>query len=285
MEEREVERYNTLKREFSEIRNELKRTSAEKEKWFNKKEELKKEINELIREVKRIKNESDSRNIKLGELKKQRDEHNQKVKKLIEDIKKVTNEKKSVLDKLGIKSDPSHIQRKINELEQRVEHETSFKKEQKFMEEIKRLKKTHYESCEAKKYSDAAENIEKEIKDVKAKADEFHRKLKELTKNASYKEFMKISKKITRLKRVQEDAFRRFIEFKNKFLDVQKKLKEKQKEIIPVREKMHSDREFRKKERNERENRILEQKEREVEEKLRSKRRLTTEDLIALQKR
>lgn len=278
-------KYRELTGELSKIKERLKKASEQKEAWFLKKENLKKQINELIVQAKLNRDANDKKDFSLGEIKKQRDLNNQKVQKLIERIKSITNEQSSLLKKFGIKSTPEQIQKKINDLEQKIEIEVNFKKEQKMMEEIKKLKKTYDESSEIKKFSDESQQIEKEIKEVKAKADEFHNKLRDMTKDKSYRDFMKLSKKITRLKKVQEDAFQKFIDSKNDFLAVQKELKLKQKEISPIRKELFKEQEEKREAKQQAETKIIREKQEEAETKLKTKKRLTTEDLMAFQRK
>ena len=278
-----LENYRKVQRDISQLKDKLKDINEKKEHYFRKKEELKKEINDLIRKIKEIKAEKDKKNIELQELKNQRDKHNDQVQNLIKKIKSLNEEKQKAFQKYNIKSDPAKIQEQINQLEKRVEQEVNFEKEKKLMEEIKKLKRSYEESNEVRTIAEKASSVDREIKDSKKKADEFHRKVQELTKDTNYEVFMELSKKITILKKEQEDAFQKFIDFKKEYSLVNQELKNKMDEYQVLRLVFSKDQEARKIDHEEKQNSFFRSKIKVLEDKLRSKKKLTNEDLIALQ--
>ncbi len=278
-----LENYRKVQRDIAQLREKLNEIHKNKEECFNKKERLKKEINELIRKIKEIKAEKDQKNIELQTLKEQRDKHNDAVHTLLNKIKSLNNEKSKVFKKYNIKMDPTKIQEKINELEKRVEIEVNFEKEKKLMEEIKKLKKEYGESTEVIQIAKKANELEKEVREVKKRADEFHRKIQEITKDTNYEVFMELSNRITSLRKEQEEAFQKFIVHKTEFSRVNHELKNLFEEFQVLRLVFSKDREAKKIDQQERENKIIDEKIKKVEEKLKTKKRITTEDLIALQ--
>jgi len=217
-----LENYKKVQADISQFKTRLNEINEKKEYWFKKKEDLKKELNELIQKIKEIKAEKDRKNVELQQLKEQRDKYNYEVQRLIKNIRNLNEEKSNAFKKYNIKVDPTKIQQKINELEKKVEIETNFDKEKKLMEEIKKLKKAYEETTEVRQIAEKAYHLEKEIRESKKKADEFHRKIQEITKDTGYEVFMELSKKITELKKEQEDAFQRFIDHKNEYSNTKK---------------------------------------------------------------
>ena len=69
---------NTLRIELNSLKSKLNEINQEKEKWFNKKEELNKQISFYIQEIKKIKSTQDKSNINVQDLKKQRENYNKK---------------------------------------------------------------------------------------------------------------------------------------------------------------------------------------------------------------
>ncbi len=151
------------------------------------------------------------------------------------------------------------------------------------MEEIKKLKKVYEETSGIREISEKEQSLESEIRESKKRADEFHKKIQDITKDTSYEVFMELSKKITELKKEQEDAFQKFIDFKNEASSLIKDLNNKQQDLGVMRLVFHKDKEVRKIQREEREKSILKANVRKVEEKLKTKKKLTTEDIIAMQ--
>jgi uncharacterized coiled-coil DUF342 family protein len=87
---------------------------------------------------------------------------------------------------------------------------------------------------------------------------------------------MELTKKINNLKKEQEDAFKNFIESKEKFSKVNEQLKDKLKQAKDLGAALYQ--------KNKKDTeRMLDEKSKEVEEKLKSKKKLTTEDLMILQ--
>lgn len=277
-----LESYSQNRKELQELRDKLNEINSKKEIWFKKKEGLKKEISAELQKIKEIKSQNDKDNLSIQELKKERDKYNAKVKKLIEDIKNINNEKQKALQKYKSKIDPFKIQERINELETKIETETSFKKEQKLMEEIKKLKKIYIEAEEIIKIREQEEQIEEEIKGAKKKADEFHKQITLQATGKSYSDFIILFKVISNLKKTQQEAFQKFIDLKNEYMKILKELKEKLNKNRELKEKIDQDKELKEKIEKEKEEKIIEEKEKELEKKLKTKKRITTEDLFSI---
>ena len=264
---------------MEDIRKKFKEANEKKEFWFNKKEELKKTLNEKIKHIKDFKSQKDNSNIEIQKLKEERDKLNKKVKLLVEKFKKLNKEKLNAYKKFKVKVEPEKIRSKINQLEEQIETETSFKKEKALMEEIKTLKKTYEEVAEVAEISKKVRKLDEEIKDYKSKADGFHKQIKDLMKDKNYSQFMGLSKEIVKIKKEQEDAFQKFIDYKNEYnklglvLKVSKPKKKRHKKTVVKTDNTQ-------KKRNKE---LLKKKSKEVEEKLSKKKKLTTDDLIAFQ--
>ena len=151
------------------------------------------------------------------------------------------------------------------------------------MGEIKKLKRSYEESSEVRKISEKAQELEKKIREAKKKADEFHRQIQGITKDTKYEVFIELSRKINALKKEQEAAFQKFIDLKNEFANLNTELKKKIEEFEALKLIFSKDREAQKIHREEKQKSALMDKIKAVEEKLKSKKKLTTEDLIALQ--
>ncbi len=277
------EQIKKISSELSQLKSQIAEVAKQKEFWFRKKEDLKKEINDMIKKIKEIKVENDKSNIEVHDFKKNRDKYNAEVHDLIGKIKKVNEEKEKELKKSKIAVDPSRIQAQIHALEKQVETETNFNKEKKLMEQIKRLKKSYAEFSSVMKINDEAKKISNEIKESRKKANEFHKQIQSVTKDTNYQGFMEMSKKITEVKKVQEDAFNKFIEFKNKYLELNKAFKVKLEEAKPFQEQIEKEHENVKQQYAEKQSKILKQKTEQVEDKIKKKKKLTTEDILAFQ--
>ncbi len=267
-----------LKTEITELKKILNELNVEKEEWFTEKESLKKEVANLISQIKKIKFSKDKDNKETQKLKSEREKYNNKVKELIAEFKKLNSEKQKVMKDKKITFNPAEISKQIDALDYTIQTEAlSFDKEKKIMTQIRHLKKQMSEAGDVQDLFKKLKEVSDKIKEAKDKAEVAHKKLMDLNKdNNTYVEFMKLTKQINDLKKKQEDAFNKFIESKNKFSDINSQLKDKLKAAKGM--KIEEDMKVRKKEAK-----ALEEKTKEVEEKLKKKKKLTTEDLLVFQ--
>lgn len=278
-----VEEYKRVNTEVSNLKDQLREITQKKEYWFHRKEDLKKDINSLITKIKEIRSHNDTKKAEIQELKAQRDKYNSTVKELISKIKDLNEEKAKVFKEYNIKIDPLKIQEKINELEKKVEIEPNFEKEKKLMEEIKKLKRVYGETSVVLKIAGETSNLYREIRAARKKANEFHRQVQESARDSSYFIFAELSKKITETKTLQEQAFQTFIDYKNKYGKNNLELSKRLETLDMIGRVLNKNKEVKKMHEIEKNNKILKEKTKVVEEKLKTKKMLTTEDLIVLQ--
>lgn len=268
------------------LRSKLEELRNKKEEWFKKKEDLKLDIANLIKQIKGLKNRSDSSSKSVSELKAERDKCNAQVQELIKKVRQLNKEKKEKLAKSKLTVDPSAIKPQIQRLELKIETEApSFEQEKRIMKQIKFLKKQREEAKDVMGVFENLEKISRQIDEAKAQAEGFHRQLKDrLAENKKgYSEFMELSKKINELKVIQENAFGNFTKYKREFSEVNRLLRDKAAVKEAERKVKAKKKVEEKKMREEIDKRKLKEKVEEVEEKLKKKKVLTTEDLIAFQ--
>ncbi len=282
--------YETARKVAMDLRSELAAIGKKKEFWFERKEQLKGDIKKTIAELKKLQGERDGVQQGLQKIKGERDKYNKEVQRVIAELKKINEQKKKMFSNFQGRVNPASVAEKIDKLEERVEIETDFKKEQKLMEQIKKLKKSHNEMKGLRELQEKGSSLTKELKELKKKADDFHKQVQDMAKDSSYAKFMQLSKHITSLKKTQEDAFAEFVNHKNLYQEKYKAYKSQLKELKELQEKLGIEHKpkprpkesARKKEEKE-QKRALAKKTQEVEEKIKKGGKLTTEDLIAFQ--
>ena len=271
-----------LKKEIASLRIKLKEVNTDKEKWFKKKEDLKKEMHLLIDKIKDLQKSNDTS--KVDQLKKER--YNSEVKILIGRIKELKQEKETFLMKHGIKEDPEIIKKTIEKIEEKIETEAlSVDKERRLMEQIKRMKKNYEALGDIKILTAKIEEISKQIDENKKKANEYHEELKKALKEKKrwYNEFFSLSKQITMIKKQQENAFAMFISLKDSFIDVSKQLGSKLSLIKKEKKEIGDVKKEKEKRKEESELKLVEEKRKKVEEKIKKGEKLTTEDFLVMQ--
>ncbi len=271
---------------ISELKKELNKLNKNKEDWFKKKEELKKEVADVIAKIKEASTNTAELGKKVAEFKDKRDKLNAKVKELIIKIKELNKRKDEQLSKIKFKGSPEQIKVRIEQLEERLETSAcSFDKEKKLMKEINGLKKQLSSLGNVKPLFDEIDKLSKEIDETKKKSDNFHERVKEFAKakKKASTDFRKYSNLITGLKKDQADAFDKFIEFKQEFAKVNKLLQDKLKLLKEDNELKREKKIYEQQKKKEKIEQELKKKASEVKEKLKSKKVLTTEDLLAFQ--
>lgn len=277
---------NNLRKEILELKSNLNKLNSEKEIWFSKKEDLKKEVHLLIGELKKLKQSKDSSVNAFQAVKKERDFYNQQVKSLIAKIKVLNNERTELFKKYKIKVDPRIITERISLLEKKIETEAlPFEKEQEMMKKIKIFKKQFGETQEIKKAYERIDSVSKEIEIARNKANDLHKSMQALkVSKDDYKGFIELSRKISLLKKEQEEAFMRFISLKKDFAQINSQLKNKLSQLEFIKKEQKD--KFMKKlqEKKEKERKELEIKSNTVEDKIKNKKKLTRDDLLVFQK-
>lgn len=283
-----IKRLRILEKDISNLKNKLNDANEKKESWFKNKEDFKKEISKLINKAKEIKVKKDNFNENVKKLKDQRNKYNREVGDLISKVGLLSRERSEALKKFNLRLSTSKIKDKIDALEQQIETEVvSFKTEQKIMKQIKKLKDSYNKSAEIKKIMEKIDQFSNEIESSKNKADFFHKIIQEQAKlnQNGYEEFIDTSKRINELKAKQEQAFKKFLEFKRIFVQTNSLLKNKLIENSKLKQEYNKIREYLERKNKDKKTKILEEKSKNVEEKLKKKQKLTTEDLLVFQEK
>jgi len=281
------------KKQIDELRNKLNQLNNEKEGWFKKKEEFGSQISSLIGSLSSNKKERNKFTNEVKELKIKRKELHDLIKTKISEVKKFNEQKSETAKKYGITSDPSNLIKEIQALEFKFETEgLTFDKEQKLMKIIKEKKK---KLNEAKKISDVWEKtgkISKEIDDLKREADAIHKKIQSEAGHSQQKHEQLIgsSKEIDELRAKEQEAFNKFVEAKKNFSEINDKMQETLIQVIQLKQKLGLEEEKRRPQREKQKvshqsesSKLIENGEKIVNEKLKNKKKLTTQDLLLFQ--
>lgn len=273
--------------EVADIREDLNLLNEEKEKWFKKRNDISNKIKVSIKELKFAKGERDNLTKQVKDSKQRRGELNEDIKKKIEDIKKLNSEKNDIAKKYKIEGDPSKIKEEIERLEFILETNVmSFDKEKALMKQIKDKKKQYEKVKVLTDVFDRIHKLSQEIERMREKADKSHKKTQERAGKSQEKheEMIHASKELNELRKQELDSFKIFNQLKKQFYLVNDYLKQKLIELNSIKEKL-DEAELTDIERKKiKITKELKEKEREVEEKIKSKKKLTTEDLLIFQK-
>jgi len=275
------------------LKAKLQEVNKKKEEWFTKKEELNKEIAGLIHYLKETNPQIKEKKQRENELRRRRDDCNKRFRESLEQSKMLAQDRKALYDKYGQITSPNSIEKKIEKIEYSIETQAlSLDKEKKLMSQIKELKKILGETEVVGDYKTKMGEISKNIVEAKEEADKCHSELKEITKEnrKKFKEYLAKSKRVNQLKKEQRQAFKSFVTYKSEFAELSKKLPVKVKITHVQIKKKKIKRPQQKDSNNNRVQidiinnaRIIDQRVKEVEKKMREKKKLTTQDIIAMQ--
>ena len=287
--EEKKELFNKLdetKKTIQRLRDSLNLIDSQKEQWFLKKEAIGRQIVALISEAKKAKTE---RNIFTDSAKKSKSERQTFVvslKEKIELLNILNQQKAELMKKFDIKDDPEFLKREIEKLEYGLETNVcSFEKEKQMMKRIKSLKKRYSETKDVSGVNERIRELSKDVRKLKRDAEEKH---KEVQKSAQQSQqfhttVLDVGKRIEDLKGEEEEAHKKFADFKQEFNDVNAKLKEQLTILNQFNQQLSLTKEDARKENKQKIEEELKSKEEIVQEKFRSGKKLTTEDILILQ--
>jgi uncharacterized coiled-coil DUF342 family protein len=282
-----AKKLDETKKTIQQLRDSLNLIDSQKEEAFRKKSECGKQIRSLISKARQDK---EQRNSYTTNVRKSKEERQRAVSLLREKsalLRQLNQEKVELMGKLSITRDPSFLKTEIERLEYKLETTVmSFEKEQKLMKNIKELQKQYNEMQSVSKVWEKIRETTKEIRDLKRTAEETHRMVQEGAKHSQgfHEQIIESGKVIDELKASEEEENRKFLDFKQQFNDVNSKLKEHLVLLNELNQKLNLAKEEKKKIRMESIKTALKSKEESVNEKIRKGEKLTTEDLLILQR-
>lgn len=281
------DRLNDKKKEIAQLKEKLNELNAAKENAFQERDKKRQEIIKLIGHVKLAKSTRDEFTGKVKEDKEVRKQTSDEIKKLIEEVKILNKEKDSVRNKFNLKSNPSEIKREIERMEYKIETDgLSFEKEKELMKLIKQKKKQYDEAKNVSGVWDKIHEVSKRIDELKIKADDAHKNIQSFAHESQKKHEVLIedSKQIDDLKKQEEEFNSKFLEHKAKFNEVNDELKKRLVELSEINDELAKNNIEVKDVQEKKQRQILKEKELAVEEKIKRKMKLTTEDLLVYQK-
>ncbi|MGV8162979.1 MAG: coiled-coil protein [Candidatus Nanoarchaeia archaeon] len=287
-----VEDMKHAREEVSSLKDKLTELNTEKEAWFSKKAEISESIKKNIVLIKELKDKRNEYTNKVKELKKERDVMNSEI---TTNIKKIVTEKKDAGITKESYSDnprdrrksPSRIKAEMDKLEFRLETQPmSFDKEQKIRKEIRDMKKEYDELKGKNKLSDEVKVMSSQTNSLKKKANTVHKEIQKYAKESqdAHEALIAKSNEVDELKKKEEEAYNKFLELKTEFSKLSGELQEKSKDFHESKQKIDSVGREAAKKKHQEEQEVMREKTKEVEEKISKRKKLTTEDLLVMQR-
>lgn len=275
-----------LQPRIKSLKQRLHELNDQKEKAFQQRDPVGKEISHLIHALKQLKQERDALTDEVKKLKGDRTSLNEIIKKRIDEAKKLNAEKKKSADKPGIQENPSHLKMLIEKLERRIETEAiPFEKEKELMKEIKELKKRFDAAKQASTIWGTAHQMSKEIDALRDQADEVHKQMQQKAKLSQEKHELLVeeSKKIDALRGKGKTFTSEITERKSEMAKLNDELEGLLKQAAGLTARISAERKEQEVEKAQQRAKKFSEKLAEVKAKMAAGKKLTTEDILVMQ--
>lgn len=273
--------------EIKRLRGTLNQLGKEKEDLFLHQKQLLKQIKDLLEENKSLRERRNNLTDEARKAKAERQRFNEQIKVERIALKKLKEEKKEAMKRLGIKNDPELIKKKIENLEFFIETEAlPFEKEKQLMKRLNKLKKDLAEAQKLGSVLEKSSQIIKKIEELRRAADSKHAEAlqKANLSQEMHNRILENKHRIDNEFRVKLDELGKAIAQKKALIEqTSKELEEKLKELgyLSAKRQAKLNDEIR------RNKEIIMQKlarrREDVHQKLVRGEKLTTEDILALQ--
>ena len=274
------------KKELSVLLEKLKELHQEKEAWFEKKKQVTQQIGSLSKTIREAKGKRNTFTKQVRDSKSRRDELNTQIKKKVGQLKKLIAEKKRVTQQFGFRIDPIKVKEEMDQLDFKIETEAlPFRIEQQIMRQVAEKKRMLEQMSEVSDIFANVSECQKELRKLRKKADETHKKVqtKAGESQSQHEELIETSKGIQDLRDNETAALKKFVEVKKLWTEQKDKVDAKQDEINLLRRKTGEVVKEEKKKQDKADNAKIAETKKDVEEKIKKKMKLTTEDLLAFQ--
>ncbi len=277
---------NTVKSEVRELRNKINGLDRKKEELYREKRKISSDIHSRIRVAKDSKDKRNNLTEAVKHTKHSKEEVDAKLLVLDEEVKTLKEEKRKILEKLGV-GDPMMLKKEIKKLEFKIETEgVTFEKEKELMKVLSKMKKQYDSSKVIIDIENKLGSKFRELRELRDIAD-MSKKIVQVSAKESQKhhvELIESSKEIDELKKKEDTFESEASKYKTDIAAVGEELNNKIARLDELR-KILGENNVKLKEDVERSNHeILKQKDQEVQEKIKTGKKLTTEDLLILQR-
>src|SRR3989339_842642 len=281
-----ISEMNSLKAELKNLRSKYNDLDRKKEDLFREKRKISSDIFSRIKNAKENKDKRNSLTGVVKTTKMSKEELENKINEIEKEITKLKEDKKKILEELGV-DDPQNLKKQIKHLEFKIETEgLTFEKEKEIMKVLSKMKK-QYES--AKDVDNIEKTLHIKFRDVRNLHQELDltKKIVQHSAKESQKhhvEMIESSKEIDELKYKEAEYEEKIGAIKAEIHALTEQLDAKNAQIDEVRKVLHENNVQLKEDVDKQNKEILKQKDEEVQDKLKKGKKLTTEDLLILQR-
>jgi uncharacterized coiled-coil DUF342 family protein len=277
---------DSVRTEIKDLRSKFYSLDKRKEEFFREKRKISSDIFSRIKNAQAFKEKRNSLTSVVKNSKMTKEEVEQKMQTLDKEIHQLKEDKQKILQKLGV-DDPMKLKKNIKQLEFKIETEgLTFEKEKELMKVLTKMKK-QFET--AKSVVDIEHKLDVRFRELRELRQEFDasKKIVQQTAKESQKQHVELiesSKEIDVLRAKENELETNIGSLKGEIYSLNDEISKKMEKLDGIK-KILSENNVRFKEDIEKSNNeLLKQKDVEVQEKLKKGKKLTTEDLLVLQR-
>lgn len=277
---------NFLKSEIKDFRIKLNSLDRRKEELFREKRKISSDVYSRIKDAQSYKEKRNSLTSVVKTNKLSKEESEKKILFLEEEIKKLREEKRKILEKLGV-DDPMRLKKSIKQLEFKIETEgLTFEKEKELMKVLSKMKKQYASSKSVDEIEKKLDVLFRELRQLREEMD-LSKKIVQHTAKESQKQHLELiesSKEIDEL-RTKEQKFEDEIgSIKSEMHTLSDEMSSRIDKFEGVKKTLHENNVQFKEDQDKTNAEKLKAKDEEVQDKLKKGKKLTTEDLLVLQR-
>jgi len=277
---------NTVRSDVRDLRNKINNLDRKKEELYREKRKVSSDIHSRIKVAKDSKDKRNNLTETVKTTKHSKEELEAKLKSLEEEVATLKNEKHKILEKIGV-SDPMMLKKEIKKLEFKIETEgVTFEKEKELMKVLSKMKKQYDSTRVIDDIERKLSSKFRELRDLREMTD-MTKKIVQVSAKESQKhhvELIESSKEIDELKKREDTFENEGAKFKEEISKINEELNGKMNRMDELRVIL-GENNVKLREDVERSNHeILKQKDNAVQEKIKTGKKLTTEDLLILQR-
>ncbi len=277
--EMQREEFERKKKELSGIRVKLRDLHEQKEETFQKSKALREKMRALNSRIKGLKESRDVLTKQVKETKSERDKLNIVVKEKASFKKEADQKKQSLAGKVGPPESPRQIKEQIRRLETKLETEVMpFPKEQQLTKMLKELKARYKEMAVVEEAWKEVNTTAADFSEARRKAQELHHEVQKLAEGSQEKheQVNQLYEELKKARGEEQPLAEKHLQLKVEYAQKKKELAEISARVDELAKLFHEEKEksFRSK---------VREKTEEVKEKIKQRKKLSTEDILAFQ--
>ena len=264
---------------INDLRTRLRELYQQKEKVFGAKRRIQEKTGTLLSQVRQLKSERDTLTAEVKTFKLQREQAHQLRKEKTHEQSSVQQQQKELFQAVRSGERPEALQRRMARWEEQLETEVMpFSREQALRKGLKELKLQYQETKQRVEQWKSVVHQSQELSSITLQAESLHRLIQEkaAASQRKHEELLTLLKEVTALRGEKKQRDEEYNQLRTVYNEVQKQLKETAGLFRGMTDKLKEEDHLAVRS-------LLEEKSIQLEEKIKKRKKLTTEDVLVFQ--